>query len=185
MPDLRAAARLVSEGTLDDELAGIVWVLVEHDVPLVVAARNVGVAQYVAQAFAPMAPSVILGESLDDVLAAVTGRAGIGAAAELPDGARELGVVLIVHDSESGPRVHSAHYVRPIERDAACHLQRRPPGLISARDESGRLDHFYWGLTDDLATRAHMVRADLESEHRKRSRLIALAARPEGADARH
>ena len=62
-----------------------------------------------------------------------------------------------------------AHYVRPIERDQAGHFQRRPPALLSAADEKGVLDHFFWAINDELATRTEMGSADFEREHARRA----------------
>jgi hypothetical protein len=102
------------------------------------------------------------GEFRDDVL-------------ELPDRSRDLGVVVVLGqgDSEGGPHVAAAHYVRPIERDGAGHIQRRPPALLAAwNDESARLDHFAWGIVDELATRARMDTFDFERLGRRRRQLL-------------
>ncbi len=93
----------------------------------------------------------MLAGSLEDVLRV------LGGSSEISDDTRDLGVVLVFKDG----RLSVAHYVRPIERDAAGHLQHRPPAVLSARDRtSGVLDHFYWAFTEELATRAgHDARA--------------------------
>ena len=103
---------------------------------------------------------VVLGRSLEDVLRV------LGGGGEITDDTRDLGVVLIVSDG----RLAVAHYIRPIERDAAGHLQRRPPAVLSARDSaSGVFDHFYWAYTDELATRAGVTRHELEDERDARA----------------
>ncbi len=109
-----------------------------------------------------LAGGVVVAAALESVLSR------LGASGELPDEARDLGLVLIVRDA----RVAIAHYVRPVERDAAGHLQRRPPVVLSARDERGELDHFFWAVTDELATRAGMTREDLEDESASRARWL-------------
>jgi hypothetical protein len=91
--------------------------------------------------------------SLEDVITVTAGQAE----GDLPDAARDLGVVVILRRLDGGrrARVASAHYVRPIERDGAGHIQRRPPVLLAAwNEDSKRLDHFAWGSVDELATRA-------------------------------
>jgi len=84
--------------------------------------------------------------------------------------------VVVVLDSPDGgelQRIARAHYVRPIERDVAGHLQRRPPALLSARDDNtDRLDHFFWAINDELATRVEMDAADFERAHAHRARLL-------------
>jgi hypothetical protein len=105
----------------------------------------------------------VLGRSLQDVLRV------LGGGGELSDETRDLGIVLVVRDG----RIDVAHYVRPVERDAAGHLQHRPPGVLSARNTAtGELDHFYWAFTEELATRAGMTRNELEDEHDARVRQL-------------
>ena len=109
---------------------------------------------------------VVLGGSLEEVLRV------LGGGGEITDDTRDLGVVLIVRDGKLGV----AHYVRPVERDAAGHLQRRPPAVLAARDsQSGVLDHFYWAYTDELATRAGISRHELEDERDARARQLTIA----------
>ena len=39
--------------------------------------------------------------------------------------------------------------------------------MLSARDDpSGRLDHFYWAFTEELATRAGITRGEFEDAQR-------------------
>ena len=115
--------------------------------------------------------------SLEDVIRVASRDAGDNQPeSDLPDAARELGVVVIVGRPGQGARarVVSAHYVRPIERDGAGHIQRRPPGLLAAwNDAASRLDHFDWGIADELATRARMEWRAFERLHARRTRLIA------------
>jgi len=154
-----------------------VWLLAERGVPLVVVGVARDPAENVRRAFVreirasnpardAIAGGVVIGRSLEDVLRVM------GGGGELTDDARDLGVVLVL----AGDRVAVAHYVRPVERDGAGHLQHRPPGVLSARDSgSGRLDHFYWGITEELATRAGMSRAEFEDDHEARVRQLSAA----------
>ena len=150
-------------------------VLAEHGVPLVVASRERGPADELRRAFFEqvrasqpardaIAGGVVVGGSLEDVLRV------LGGGGEITDDTRDLGVVMIVGEG----RVEIAHYVRPVERDAAGHLQHRPPAVLSARNAStGALDHFYWAFTEELATRAGISRRDLEDERDARALHLA------------
>jgi hypothetical protein len=173
---------LVSARALDADLAAVVWLLSENGVPLTVAAADRDAAQRVRRAFESavsvsgkqaadqlVAGGIVIGRSLEDVLAILGGQAG----EDIPDGARDLGVVAVA-DSD---RVRSIHYVRPVERDAAGHLQRRPPALLGAWDvQAQRFDHFHWGVTDELATRAGMSRDDFEDAQVLRAKILASVA---------
>ena len=150
------------------------WLLAERGIPLVVASIDGAAAEDFRRAFVEqiraaqpardsVAGGVVLGGSLQDVLRV------LGGGGELSDETRDLGIVLIVRDG----RVDVAHYVRPVERDAAGHLQHRPPGVLSARNTvTGALDHFYWAFTEELATRAGMTRTELEDDHDARVRQL-------------
>ena len=177
--DLRT---LVATGALDADLAALAVVLAEHGIPLVVASSDRGAAEQLRHAFVDqiradqpsrdaIAGGVVLGGSLEDVLRV------LGGSSDISDDTRDLGVVLVVRDG----RLAVAHYVRPVERDAAGHLQRRPPAVLSARDsKSGALDHFYWAYTDELASRAAMTRAQLEDECDAAARqLSAMGSQPD------
>ncbi len=151
--------------------------LAEHGVPLLIASADRISAERARKAFSDqvrsaqpsrdaLAGGVVLGASLEDVLRV------LGGGKEISDDTRDLGVVLILRDG----RVQIAHYVRPIERDAAGHLQRRPPAVLAAREAtSGVMDHFYWALTEELATRAGMTRHELEDEHQAGSSRLSVA----------
>ena len=161
---------------LDAELAALVRLLAERGVPLVVAAQDRTIADRLRAALAAPTGGLISADSLERVLSIIGAPAP--ASGELPDEARDLGIVLVI----DGGRVTAVHYVRPLERDAAGHLQRRPPVVLGARrGSSATLDHFYWAVTDELATRAGMTRADFEQMHETGVRqlklgLIAMAA---------
>jgi len=157
-------------------VAALVLVLAEHGVPLVIASTDRAAAEDLRRAFIDqvrvaqpardsVSGGVVLAGSLEDVLRV------LGGENEITDDTRDLGVVLIVRDGQ----LAVAHYVRPVERDAAGHLQRRPPAVLSARDKaSGVLDTFYWAYTDELATRAGISRHELEDERDARARGLAM-----------
>ena len=169
-------AELVGAGVIDSDLAALIGLLAERGVPLVVAARDQDAAARLRGAFTAavlagqparnaLAGGVVIADSFEEVLR----RLGGAPTAELTDAARDLGIVLVVKDSH----IETAHYVRPIERDAAGHLQRRPPALLSAWSrERGALDHFYWSITDELASRAGTDPAALETDHQARMRQL-------------
>lgn len=180
----RAATALIADGVLDADLCALLWMLIEASVPLVVASNNTPkaaeevrgalsslVARQVVTADGALAGGVLRGDSLEDVLRLN----GATLDDEVPDAARELGVVLIL--GQPAPtdqaRVVRAHYLRPIERDGAGHIQRRPPALLSAWNEgASRLDHFHWGISNELARRADREPGDFEVLHRQRTRLL-------------
>jgi len=180
----RTATELISEGFLDAELAALLWLLVDGGVPLVVTTNGeVPLAEELRGATAALVGSgrktadgaipggVVRGSSLEDLLRL----SGAAESNEVPDDARELGIVAVLgQPDDGGPiRLVRAHYVRPIERDVAGHLQRRPPALLSALDEAtSRLDHFFWAITDELATRVATEAHEFEIAHRRRARLL-------------
>lgn len=180
MSDARPALTgLIRQGMLDAELGALLWLMAEHGLPLVVAAPDAAQGQPLRNAIADLVPAgqqlgdsrlaggVVIGGSLEDVLAKFGGRPGL----ELGDEMRDLGVVVVVGDG----RVATAHYLRPVERDGAGHLQRRPPALLAASTESG-LDHFAWSINDELADRCGMERAPFEDARASRAALLVSVA---------
>lgn len=181
----RTATELIAAGVLDPELAALLWLLLEGGVPLVVTTNHgTPAAEELRGAFAALVGpghttadgalpgGTVRGAGLEDLLRI----SGAHDADDVPDDARELGVVLVLGQPDLGEsvRLMRAHYVRPIERDAAGHIQRRPPALLSALDEStSRLDHFFWAITDELATRVEAEPHEFELAHRRRARLLA------------
>lgn len=143
--------------------------------PLVVASSDPETASEMRNAFIsqvlaadPARDSVVGGTvratSLEEVLRV------LGGSTEVSDDTRELGVVLVA----DGGLARIAHYVRPVERDAAGHLQRRPPAVLAAwDDQAGRLDHFHWAFSDELATRAGLTRDEFEDLLQARRRSLA------------
>jgi len=182
--DRRTSTELIAAGVIDADLCALLWLLIEAGVPLVVATDNAPsaaeevrgalsglVARQLVTADGALAGGVVHGESLEDVLRFN----GANPDDEVPDAARELGVVVILGQPETGElvRVVRAHYLRPIERDGAGHIQRRPPALLSAWDDSaGHLDHFHWGISNELARRADREPGAFEVVHRRRTRLL-------------
>jgi hypothetical protein len=108
------------------------------------------------------------------------------------DALRRLGLVLVLGMAPSvapGPivdrlRVVAIHYLRPLERDGAGHLQRRPPAVLATWDPVGdAFDHFAWGVTGELADRVDRSQASLEDLQASRAvALVALARTGSGAD---
>jgi len=182
------ATQLVADGVLDAELAGLLWLLLERDIPLVVSgppsAEPAGLAQVLERLASdsgrgngPAALQLWLleADSLEGVLAHF-------AAPPLgwsEDRLRTLGLVLIVDEVPGlGRRLRAAHYLRPVERDAAGHLQRRPPALLAAHDRGAdRLEHFDWAITGELADRLGLSMVQFEHElHLRRDALAGLVA---------
>ena len=86
---------------------------------------------------------------------------------------RRLGLVAVVEATAAGPRIVALHYLRPTERDAQGHVQRRPPVVLATWDrELDVHDHFAWGVTPELADRVDRSQADLEERHRDRAAFI-------------
>jgi hypothetical protein len=98
-----------------------------------------------------------------------------------------LGVVLILRTvpgegdpgtpaSEPMERVVAAHYVRPLARDPAGHIQRPAPAVLATWEpRSDAFEHFAWGIAADLAGRAGIRPGDLDPElERRRSYLAGL-----------
>ncbi len=133
-------------------------------------------------------------------LAAISGAPGlrelIETTSQPPDGlpedaVRRLGLVLVLGTVPSvvpGPvvdrlRVISAHYLRPLERDAGGHVQRRPPAVLATwAHADDAFDHFAWGLTSELADRVDRSQASFEElQDARAAALAALAAGVSGA----
>jgi len=179
-PTISAA---IAEGVLDEQLAALVWLLCEANVPLVLAGRRgagphdlgAAVTGLLAATGGPpgadVRQRVVDADSLEDVL----GPASAAPGAQIPDQLRGLGTVLVLRDVAGvGRRVATSHYLRPVERDAAGHLQRRPPALLTAWDErDDRFDHFWWGITAELADRTGADVADFERAQRERATMLA------------
>lgn len=100
------------------------------------------------------------------------------------DAVRRLGVVLVVAPAADGrPRVEAAHYLRPAERDAGGHLQRRPPAILATWDPVLEAwEGFAWGIAGELGDRIDRSARDLEDRQASRADALARFARLPAAD---
>lgn len=107
------------------------------------------------------------------VLQEVLGRLSTPPVGALDDEIARLGVVVVLGE---GPRVETAHYLRPVARDQGGHVQRLPPAVLAHRNTgTGRLDHFAWGVLGELAGRAGRQPLDVEREQARRTSAIVAA----------
>jgi hypothetical protein len=141
-------------------------------------------------------------------LSATTGRSGLAATIEATDLADVLAVLhgqgladdeisflgavlLLDADGEAGDgeagdgtrgspaRVVAAHYLRPVARDAAGHVQRLGPAVLATWDPGrSEYDHFAWGIYPELAARTGRRAGDLEREHLDRAERLRSGAAP-------
>lgn len=185
---------LIAGATLDADLAALLWILVEGDVPLVVAtpagreAAGVELARAVLRsvradgageglepgADRQAAWEVVHGQRPAMVVAAASLEALRNALASAPLLLSEqeltfLGCVLVLESPEgrSGGRlrVTAAHYVRPLARDAHGHAQLLPPAVLATWDSRlGRYEHFDWGVLPEIAARLGRKAGDLEAD---------------------
>jgi hypothetical protein len=198
---------LLQRRALDPELAALLWLLADGGVPLVVAGpAQAATRSEVAAAVLAINPSLawVLIDADEDPLqterlaALLRGGVGLGVtlaaddleavidglvAAGLPeDGVRRLGVVIILEDSERRLRCRVVHYLRPTERDAQGHVQRRPPAVLAAwDDEADGYEHYAWGITPELASRLDRSQADLEERQHDRAVFLQAAAADDAA----
>ena len=133
---------LIEAGTLDSELAALLWLLGEGGVAVTVASGNSEAAREALTAaiddLVPPAgprPLAVRGTSLADVLARTSRRALplLGGGSAPPPGP-PTGVVLILVEG----RIVAAHLVRPPLRDAAGHVQKQAPAVLSWRRSTPR-----------------------------------------------
>ena len=197
-------AGLVRERILDSEGAALAWLLLEGGVPLVVAgsapaATRVDIAVALLGAEPDRAWLVLDADedppTTERLGAIIAGGVSLGltvgvrdlrtlldsltTTAGLPeDAVRRLGLVAIVEATPVGPRIVALHYLRPTERDAQGHVQRRPPAVLVTWDpELDTFEHFAWGVTPELGDRVDRSQADLEERQRDRAAFIDVAAR--------
>jgi len=201
---------LIRGDALDAELGALLWMLVEGRTSVLAlgpsSVRRTEVLDALfhlrpddlrATAMAVIGPDDLWGGQLVEALHSV--RAADGFAATMAAGSlrealeqlsgpgvglteeelRVLGVVVVL--DEEG-RLSAAHLLRPVERDMAGHLQRRPPAVLSARDPTtGQLEHFAWGAMPEIADRVDREQADMERRLAARARLLVeLAADGDG-----
>ena len=188
---------LLHAGTLDARTAALVWLLVDGGVPLVVAgtASPESRASLAARLLSlpPRRGWVVLDADADAVTterltALLRGGSGVGISVEaddlegvlerlgahLPeDAVRRLGIIVIAEEPAQGLRCTVVHYLRPTERDAQGHLQRRPPAVLAAWDEDEDVfEEYAWGITPELAHRVDRAQADLEERQADRARFL-------------
>jgi len=190
---------LLSSGALDARTTALLWLLFDGGVPLVVAGpAPIERRMTLAGALLSLDPArrwVVLdadeeGVSAERLAALLRGGAGVGItlaaddleavleslmAGGLPeDAVRRLGIVVIAEEAPRGLRCTAVHYLRPTERDAQGHLQRRPPAVLAAWDERGdTFEDYAWGITPELADRVDRTQADLEERQGDRARFLA------------
>ncbi len=201
---LAGPAGLVADKTLDAEACALAWLLIEGGVPLVVAgSASTEVRAEIAAALLEAVPGrawVLLDAdetplTTEHLGALIKGGVGLGvtlgardlkAVLErlspvdgLPaDAIRRLGIVVIVESTGSGTRVVAMHFLRPTERDARGHVQRRPPAVLATWDpDADAHEHFAWGVTPELADRVDRAQADFEERQRDRATFIAQEAK--------
>jgi hypothetical protein len=182
-------SQLVDDGVLDADLAGMLWLLRDGGLPRVIGGRPgsgrhalAGALDEVSAAWAtrdegsssaaaPEGEALILdADSLEEAF----DRLSAPPVSRMPDQIRMLGLVVVMRAAGgSGSRLVAAHYLRPVERDAGGHLQRRPPALLAAWDaDNDRHEHFAWAVTTELADRLGMALTDFERGHRLRAGLL-------------
>ena len=89
-----------------------------------------------------------------------------------------LGLVLIIRAVESPTdgrvdRVAAAHYVRPVARDPAGHLQRLGPAVLATWDPTtDTFEHFAWGISAELASRTGLRPGDVDGQLERRSSFL-------------
>ncbi len=124
--------------------------------------------------------ATIHAELLEEVLDELAGpEVGLTA-----DELSRLGVVLVMRafrDRATGVvvrRVVAAHYVRPVVRDAAGHVQRLGPAVLATWDPAtDAFEDFAWGIVPELAERIGMKAGDFERERTRRADYLSGFAR--------
>jgi hypothetical protein len=196
---------LLRSGVLDPGLASLAWLLTDGGVPLIVigsaAAEERSAVAGALLAIDPSRAFVVLDGDVEPptlarLSALLRGGAGVGitlAAPDLPaalerlrhdagslpdDAVRRLGIVIRLDATDRGPRCSIVHYLRPTERDGQGHVQRRPPAILAAWDETtASYEDYAWAVTPELADRVDRSQADFEERWRERAALLAAASR--------
>ena len=196
---------LLRDGVMDPATAALSWLLIEGGVPIVVtgpAPREFRQAILGAmlsidptQAWVTLDADAELpttdhltaimrgGVSLGLTLSADDLRDALDRLTRAPNGlpgdaVRRLSLVFVADVSGDGVHLSAVHYLRPAERDALGHVQRRPPAVLTAWDEaSGADEHYAWAITPELADRVDRSQADFEERLRDRAAFLAEAAR--------
>lgn len=157
---------LIREGTLDAELAALLWALAAAGVPIHVVAPGAEESEPLAAALRPVArePAAVtagIGDALERVLA-------------LPVPLRPAtGVVVVLREGT----VWAAHLLRPPLRDAGGHVRPQGPAVLATANEPGGWEHFAWGITPELAALADARPGDFElDQDARRDYLAGLAS---------
>jgi len=118
-------------------------------------------------------------DSLEEVFAELGGT-GVGLT---DDELSRIGVVLIlriVPHPATGVhvrRIVAAHYVRPVARDAAGHVQRLGPAVLATWDPAtDRFEDFSWGVAAELAERVGRKVGDFDGEVARRAATFTIHA---------
>ena len=188
-------------GVLDPELAGLVSIMIEHGLPLVVAAGSESTGNETAgsDGTGGRRAAKEMRDGLGRILLASTlppaegtrtpAPVSVGATslelvlARMPllsleavdeSGARVAIVVVLGLDAGAAWRVVAAHLLRPPLRDGHGHLQRQGPAVLATWDpELGRFEHFAWAVMPELARLIDRRAGDLEVEVETRVELLA------------
>jgi hypothetical protein len=195
---------LLRSGVLDSSLTSLVWLLVEGGLPLVVTGSAASGARVEAAgallSIDPSAAWLVLDAdvepaTLSRLSALLQGGARIGISVAAPDlssalerlhaapgrlpydAIRRLGIVVTLDQTARGPRCRLVHLLRPTERDAHGHVQRRPPAILASWDEAAdRYDDYAWAITPELGERIGLRQAEVETRQRARARMLAATA---------
>lgn len=190
---------------MDPELAALTWLLVEGGVHVVVigdapADERAELAAALLSVDPRRSWLVLDGDieapTVARLSALLQGGAGLGiglsvaslqgamdrlasAPVGLPqDAIRRLGMVVVADRSGRGLRLSVVHYLRPAERDGQGHVQRRPPAVLAAWDETAdSYEHYAWGITPELADRVDRSQADFEERQKDRAGFLTAMAR--------
>lgn len=176
----------IAAGTLDAQLAAVLWLLIEGGVPVVVAGEPDSGRSALLAALRELAgpgarpplpsrlPAIVDAGSLEEVRASFAAPPLVASDDEL----RGLGVVVVIDVVAPGRRrVKAAHYVRPVERDGHGHLQRRPPAVLATWDPVyDTFDDFAWGVLPELAERVGREPAEFERDLTRRAARLAHSA---------
>jgi hypothetical protein len=153
---------LIRAGTLDAELAALLWALAAAGVPIHVVALGAEESEPLAAALRPVAResaavTVGNGDALERVLA-------------LPVPLRPAtGVVVVLRERI----VWAAHLLRPPLRDAGGHVRPQGPAVLATANKPGGWEHFAWGITPELAALADARPGDFELDQEARREYLA------------
>ena len=164
MIERETVVEFIRRGTLDSELAALLWMLALGGVPVHVVSDDRLAATALAAAVRALArdPDAVTdgpGAAIEDVL-------------RQPVPLRPATGAVLVLDAEG--RVTAAHLHRPPLRDAAGHVRPQGPAVLATWDGSlGRWEHFAWGVTAELADASGRRPGDFELEQQHRREFLA------------